>query len=149
MIGLNPKWFCTNENGEPTFTALETINKNIQEVKEALKSKLRVLVGHNLFNDLIFLYRTFVGTLPHEVSEFSHLIHELFPQVYDTKYMATQEGSSTQSNSSLRDIRDGLQLQQKPIIVLAEGHVAYGAIAARIRDHEAGYDSEFPNTTYS
>jgi poly(A)-specific ribonuclease len=139
LSGLDPKWFRINENGEPAFTDLEAIKQTIQEVKKTLENKSQVLVGHNLFNDLIFIYRTFVGTLPDEVTEFNQRIHQLFPQIFDTKYMATAAGSSMQSNSSLRDICDEVKTLTKPFIVLAERHMAY---AARHRDHEAGYDSE-------
>jgi poly(A)-specific ribonuclease len=139
LNALDPKWFRVNESGEPDFTDLEEIKRNIQEVKGTLEKKPLVLVGHNLFNDLIFIYRTFVGTLPDDVTEFNQRIHQLFPQVFDTKYMATQEGSSTQSNSSLREVCDELEARTQPFIVLAERHMSY---AARHRDHEAGYDSE-------
>lgn len=38
-----------------------------------------VLVGHNLFMDLLHLYNCFIGKLPEKVEEFADLIHTSFP----------------------------------------------------------------------
>jgi poly(A)-specific ribonuclease len=118
---------------------MEALKNTIQSLLKALKSKPRVLVGHNLFIDLIFIYQTFVGTLPDKVTEFNKRIHELFPKVFDTKYLATQAGSSMRTKSGLKDLCDDLKTRQNPFIALAERHVAYGV---QSREHEAGYDSK-------
>jgi len=120
---------------------MEALKKTIQSLLKALKSKPCILVGHNLFTDLIFIYKTFVGTLPDKVTEFNKRIHELFPKVFDTKYLATQAGSSMRTKSSLKDLCDDLKTRHNPFIALAEGHISYGI---RSREHEAGYDSESP-----
>lgn len=119
---------------------MEVTKKIIQELQIALKSKSRILVGHNLFVDLIFIYKTFVGALPDHVTDFNRRIHELFPQVFDTKFLATREGGSMQSKSSLKDLCDELKARPKPFVTLADGHAAYGAHG---KEHEAGYDSAF------
>jgi poly(A)-specific ribonuclease len=120
---------------------MEALEKTISPLLKALKIKTRVLVGHNLFTDLIFIYQTFVGTLPDQVTEFNKRIHELFPQVFDTKYLATQAGSSMRTKSGLKDLCEELKTRHTPFIALAERHVAYGI---RSREHEAGYDSKPP-----
>jgi len=127
-----------DEKNEPVFTDLEALKKNIQSLQKTLKTKAIILVGHNLFIDLIFIYKTFIGTLPDQVTEFNKCIHELFPRVFDTKYLATQAGSSMRTKSSLKDLCDELKDRHNPFIALAERHVAYGP---RSREHEAGYDS--------
>lgn len=115
------------------------LKKMIESLQKALKNKKQILVGHNMFTDLIFIYRTFVGTLPDQVTEFNKCIHKLFPKVFDTKYLATQAGSSMRTKSSLKDLCDELKNRHNPFIALAESHVFYGA---RSREHEAGYDSK-------
>lgn len=141
LSGLDPKWFRVNENNEPVFSDLGAIKKTIKELQEALKKKSHILVGHNLFIDLIFIYQTFFGTLPDQVTDFNKCVHELFPKVFDTKYLATQAGSSMRTKSGLKDLCDELKDRHNPFIVLAERHVAYGP---QSREHEAGYDSKPP-----
>lgn len=133
-----------DERNEPVFTDMEALKKTIQLLQKALKIKPQIIVGHNLFIDLIFIYQTFVGTLPDQVTEFNKRIHELFPKVFDTKYLATQTGSSMRTKSGLKDLCDELKNRHNPFVALAEAHVAYGP---RSREHEAGYDSK-PLTCY-
>lgn len=72
------------------LSVMQNVNLNAYDLRdrydrafERLKSRQPVLVGHNMFTDIVYLYRTFVGELP--VSTFrsmsadlqigSHLIH--------------------------------------------------------------------------
>jgi poly(A)-specific ribonuclease len=48
----------------------------------------KVLVGHNCFLDLMFIYSQFIDVLPQTHQVFIQKVHELFPQIYDTKLMA-------------------------------------------------------------
>ncbi len=130
-----------NESGQPAFVDVDVIKK---EILKLLKNKTHILVGHNLFGDLIFLYKTFFGNLPVTVMEFTNCISSLFPTVLDTKYMATHDGDAMQPNQSLKDLHDE-STGQRPTIVLDESHLGYGG---RSREHEAGYDSAHPYAVY-
>jgi len=46
------------------------------------------LVGHNMFLDLMYLYELFHRDLPMDCSEWQVELHKLYPQIYDTKYLA-------------------------------------------------------------
>jgi poly(A)-specific ribonuclease len=138
LTALNPKWFCVTESGDPAFTDVESVKKELQELKGNLKKRSHVLVGHNLFTDLIFIYKTFIGPLPDTVTGFNNCIHALFPQVIDTKYLATHEGGSMHTKSTLKDLCDELKDRAMPFMVLAEKHTDYGV---KGKEHEAGYDS--------
>ncbi|OJD16165.1 hypothetical protein AJ78_03654 [Emergomyces pasteurianus Ep9510] len=109
---------------------------------EALQSKLRsrrpVLIGHNLFTDLINFYKCFIGDLPERVEDFREAVHALFPLVIDTKYMATHNCSSLMASSSLIEINDSLAQRKTPKILLDPGHDKY---LEEKPLHEAGYDS--------
>ena len=83
-------------------------------IKKKLKDKQTVLVGHNLFADLVNFYRCFLGALPERVEDFQRAIHELFPLVIDTKYMATRGQGSWEATSSLMNINDALAQCEKP-----------------------------------
>ena len=139
LSSIDPKWFSVAESGQAAFIDLGSKSKEVEEIREALKDKIITLVGHNLFTDLIFIYKTFIGKLPDKVTDFNECIHALFPQVIDTKYLATQADGSSQTRSGLKDLCDELKTQKKPFIALAEGHIEYGKGG---KEHEAGYDSK-------
>jgi poly(A)-specific ribonuclease len=138
LKSIDPKWFCIDENGDPAFIDIEAKNKEVHEIQKSLKEKTHVIVGHNLFTDLAFLYKIFVGGLPDDVCEFQHQIHHIFPHVIDTKYMFTYDNGSMHSNDRLADIYGSLKLQTVPFIVLGEKHSSYSCLG---KEHEAGYDS--------
>ncbi|KAH7061386.1 ribonuclease H-like domain-containing protein [Macrophomina phaseolina] len=104
----------------------------------ALQRRRPALVGHNLFTDIIYLYRTFIGPLPPTLEEFRVLIHQHFPLVVDTKYMATHNCGDINPKSSLEEIHNKLRAQAKPLIVTHAAHSKYH-VAEPL--HEAGYDS--------
>ena len=53
-----------------------------------LIEKTSMLVGHNLFIDLIYLFACFFGQLPDRVEEFQARVAVIFPLIVDTKYVA-------------------------------------------------------------
>ena len=77
--------------------------------KTRLQGRRPVIVGHNLFTDLIYFYRCFFGPLPDHVEDFQAKIHELFPVLMDTKYMATHKCGSINPVSSLTEISNCLR----------------------------------------
>jgi len=142
LSAIDPLWFYTHhgteEKPEVTMSVLEA---ELKDVIETLQSKKHVIVGHNLFTDLGFLYKTFVGKLPEEVTKFQKNVHQLFPIVIDTKYLATHGADSMNPRSNLKEILLPFQKIHKPLILLDEGHNAYGALVGK--NHEAGYDSSY------
>jgi len=103
-----------------------------------LNRKRPVLVGHNMFTDIVYLYRTFVGPLPNTLAEFNASLHELLPKIVDTKYLATHAEGDLNASPTLEEIAKSLQHQPLPNIVTHEDHDKYNEIEAF---HEAGYDS--------
>lgn len=89
------------------------------ELRNTLKEKRTVLVGHNLFLDLIYFYTLFFGPLPDRVEGFQKIIAQLFPLVIDTKYLADKiNDNSPLYNSSLQDIDRELSKLPVPMIGL-------------------------------
>lgn len=112
ISGLDP-WCFTSVINEPTGVDDEKIvTEYFDHMQAKLKSRRPVLAGHNLLVDLVYLYRTFIGELPDRVEEFQQAIHELFPLVVDTKYMATHKCWSSKTASSLDEV-DKVLLQRK------------------------------------
>ena len=87
------------------------------ELCQTLKEKQTVLVGHNLFLDLIYFYTLFFGPLPDRVEGFQTIIAQLFPLVFDTKYLADKINDNSPSyKSSLQEIDQELSKLPVPII---------------------------------
>lgn len=87
------------------------------ELCEKLGQKRTVLVGHNLFLDLIYFYTFFFGKLPDRVEGFQKTIAQLFPLVIDTKYLADKiNNNSPLYKSSLQEIDQELSKLPVPII---------------------------------
>ena len=87
------------------------------ELCRILKETRTVLVGHNLFLDLIYFYAFFFGPLPDRVEDFQQTIAQLFPLVFDTKYLADKiNDNSPLYNSSLQEIDQELSKLPVPII---------------------------------
>ncbi|KAJ8107974.1 hypothetical protein OPT61_g8498 [Boeremia exigua] len=103
-----------------------------------LKKKRPVLVGHNMFTDIVYLYRTFVGPLPDTLADFNASLHELYPKIVDTKFLATHAEGDLNASPTLEDIAKSVQEQPLPIITTHENHGKYNETEAF---HEAGFDS--------
>ena len=60
----------------------------IRLVFDELVAAKKPLIGHNLFFDLLFLLKWVCGPLPESFTELKELLGELFPTIYDAKYVA-------------------------------------------------------------
>ncbi|KAL9131108.1 MAG: hypothetical protein Q9217_000870 [Psora testacea] len=125
---LKPQSFPINED-YPT----ECLNYLLSRVKRT------ILVGHNLFLDLIYLYACFFGPLPDQLEEFQAIIGTLFPMIIDTKYLADIiNQNSPRYRSSLEDIDEELSKIPSPAIELPPEYSKYASSSPM---HEAGFDS--------
>lgn len=137
LSGIESQWFTKHLD----MTEAKAIEEGFQKIVKTLKDKKHIVVGHNLFFDLGFLYKTFIGILPNNVKHFQEDINELFPFIIDTKYLATQGPGTQNPRSGLKDLLEPFRKLHIPLIVLHEDHISYGAGYGR--DHEAGYDSNY------
>jgi poly(A)-specific ribonuclease len=142
LSGIEPKWFC-DESSETYSKDLEKVTRELAQVTHTLRTKTHAIVGHNLFTDLGFIYNTFMGPLPRSVRQFQDDIHEQFPIVIDTKFLATHGADPMNPRAGLKDLLTPFKKSHVPLIVLEEKHTAYGAALGK--DHEAGFDSLSPN----
>ncbi|EFE42803.1 CAF1 family ribonuclease, putative [Trichophyton verrucosum HKI 0517] len=146
------------------FTAAEgsKLTKESEALREKLRSGPPVLVGHNLFTDLVNFYKCFIGDLPSRVEDFQQAINELFPLVIDTKYMATTGGVLRDASSALSTLMENLGSRVVPkfgilfhsmhLLLLSprkltfcangiETHPDHSSYTVSTPMHEAGYDS--------
>ncbi|KAI1007377.1 hypothetical protein K3495_g842 [Podosphaera aphanis] len=138
LSSIDPYWLCNPHDTDPE-SAPASIALKIKDLNAKLQAKEHVIVGHNILMDFAFLYKTFVGTLPDSVEDFLDKIHQLFPRIIDTKFMATHNIETMQSRSSLDEVLEPLRKIKNPIILLHEDHrPAYYDFG---KHHEAGFDS--------
>jgi poly(A)-specific ribonuclease len=65
------------------FWPCEGISKAIENIR--VRAEPLILVGHHIFEDLIYLYKSFFEGLPAHVEGFKDVIHGLFPRVVDIR----------------------------------------------------------------
>lgn len=102
--------------GTLVWVDTERVNADFKGLKDRLAGNQTVLVGHNVFLDLVYFYRCFFGKLPDTVVDFQKQIHELFPLVIDTKYMATYMKDALFARSSLENLDEALSKRVQPFI---------------------------------
>jgi poly(A)-specific ribonuclease len=136
---LEAEWLLSDEgmDTEARAKGVERMQEDIAKWQRKLRAASPVLVGHNLFFDLCFMYQTFVGDLPEESDAFRARIHQLFPRIVDTKYMATRIEHSMMPDMSLAELYYSLALKRKPAISSVPNFFRRKGSA-----HQAGYDSE-------
>lgn len=157
LDNINPIMFAKGIEGKPVWIDLRELKRAHEEVKGNLREKRAVLVGHNLFMDLVNFYKCFLGPLPDKVEDFQAIIHQLFPLVIDTKYMATHNSSDINARSGLEELDADFHKMPIPIIgklrlglaiwrfltdePCSELHPEHPNYLDMVHAHEAGYDS--------
>ncbi|KAH8702918.1 ribonuclease H-like domain-containing protein [Phaeosphaeriaceae sp. PMI808] len=135
---VDPIDMVQRTNGAVFSGSIEDMRDQSERATERLRTRQPVLVGHNMFTDIVYLYRTFIGELPDTLQGFSDAIHELFPKIIDTKYLATHAEGDLNASPTLQEIAKGLSRQPLPRIATHADHSKYQNKEAF---HEAGYDS--------
>lgn len=96
-------------NLQPRLPGSKEPKEQYGRLVDRLRAKKTILVGHNVFIDLIYFYACFFGKLPDTVKDFARRMHELFPCIIDTKYLATYGNENPGvSKSSLEELNDQL-----------------------------------------
>lgn len=124
--------------GEPVFVDMDDYRAKWNRAQALLRNNPRVIVGHNCFLDMVYIYRTFIGELPKTVEEFQQKLNNQWPVVVDTKYMSTHNCGDISPVSSLEQIAEQLSELETPVVRTHSQHNKYDDRAAF---HEAGFDS--------
>ncbi|XP_073983043.1 pre-piRNA 3'-exonuclease trimmer-like isoform X3 [Rhodnius prolixus] len=118
------------------------------EVFKLLMKSKKPLVGHNLLYDLLIMYHQFYQDLPPSYNSFKSTLHEMFPEIYDTKLMAFEIQKLLNKvllyDTSLGNLYALLQdeggIIYQPFINLVSGNYVKDELQ---RLHDAGWDSYF------
>ncbi|KAF2477352.1 CAF1-domain-containing protein [Lindgomyces ingoldianus] len=135
---FDPYFFAKNASGLVIAADIDNIRERFRRATTRLKDHQPVLVGHNMFTDLVNFYHCFFGPLPDTLQEFRELVHQLFPKIVDTKYLATFGCGDINPSASLEDVANELKEQSLPNITIHGDHSKYTDNETL---HEAGYDS--------
>ncbi|KAI0460419.1 CAF1-domain-containing protein [Xylaria acuta] len=131
-----------NSNNRPGFGYAP----DMSQVEAILKARSPIIVGHNLFHDLAFIYRTFFGHLPENLDEFLSTIHKLFPRIIDTKYMFLKSQAhqgQVATNRSLSELYSMYGTRQLPFIRSTDNFIEKSE-----NFHHAGQDSALTMTLF-
>jgi hypothetical protein len=106
-------------------------------VFEAICDSEKRIVGHNLCYDLLFLFNSFVGSLPGTLGEFKAKLHARLPHIWDTKLLAT--ASERFPETALKPLYDATRKMDDAV----EFHFALRFDKYDFEDkcHEAAYDA--------
>lgn len=104
------------------------------------------VIGHNMSLDLFMLYKTFVGPLPERYDRFKTGILELFPEVYDTKYLTVIMKSVTEKGilvgNALSSLYDYFHAGRGANVVFKMPLIEYRSSSPLAeRYHDSGFDS--------
>ena len=118
LSGIDPLTFTKKMDEDATSVTvdLDKAERDFAKLCAKLKSKKTILVGHNVFVDLVNFYHCFFGDLPDKVDDFQSIINLLFPLVIDTKYLATYNNSASNAKSGLDDLDHELSKDPVPVI---------------------------------
>lgn len=102
----------------------------------------KLLVGHNIYQDLFYLIRQFFQPLPEDYQGFKSLVHEIFPNILDTKFLCTHDQLSPLINSSvLGDVLRDVRKEEFCLPNFLPAGEEFGYSLDDDKAHEAGYDS--------
>ncbi|ORY05144.1 ribonuclease H-like domain-containing protein [Clohesyomyces aquaticus] len=135
---FDPYFFTKDISGMVVAVELDSMKNKFNRAATRLKDHQPVLVGHNMFTDLVNVYQCFIGPLPATLEEFNEELHKLFPKIVDTKYLATYGCGDINPSASLEEVAEELKTQPLPAITIHGNHSKY---TDREALHEAGYDS--------
>jgi poly(A)-specific ribonuclease len=114
----------------------QTAEEYIISLQEKVRKRNKVLVGHNCFGDLVYLYACFIGPLPERVEDFAAEINMLCPAIVDTKHLASF--TNRYGDTSLATVEQETQEYDVPQIIMPSEYDRYAHHATY---HEAGFDA--------
>ncbi|KAF2834403.1 CAF1-domain-containing protein [Patellaria atrata CBS 101060] len=126
------------DTGHDRCVDLDELRSRFNYARENLKNRRPVLVGHNMFTDMVYFYKCFIGALPPTLRDFEIALNESFPKIVDTKYLSTHMSGHLNSTFTLEQLEKDLREQETPLYRVHPKFTKYteGGFA-----HEAGYDS--------
>ncbi|KAK3692921.1 ribonuclease H-like domain-containing protein [Podospora appendiculata] len=106
----------------------------LKSLEQKIKKSRPIIIGHNQFYDLCFIYERFIGSLPPDITGFRKELRRLFPRLVDTKHLAySQHSRGDDGRRPLDELFKVRKDRQIPIFVQDTSQHSEA--------HQAGYDS--------
>ena len=131
LLPALPSTVSASEGEKPIKAFLGDLNSK-------LRSRRKVLVGHNCMTDIMFLHKMAIGDLPEKLEDFKDKIHDMFPAIIDTKFLSSCF-SEKHGRLDLGSVAQELELEEGGPELYTSGEFDRYADGAWL--HEAGYDS--------
>jgi poly(A)-specific ribonuclease len=110
-------------------------------LKEISQSK-KLIVGHNCLMDLMYVTSQCFTSLPHSYEEFKKLIHQIFPNIIDTKFIASSEKfKEIFKTTVLNHVYDRIQSAPFENVEFEWENIFQTYHLDNPKEHEAGFDS--------
>lgn len=103
-----------------------------------LSQSKKLIVGHNMLTDTMQILRQFFSPLPENYDDFKSMTNSLFPNILDTKYMASLSPLKELINNTTLGDMDKI-LDKEPFPKLTLENCEYSTKNEKL--HEAGYDA--------
>ncbi|XP_055874675.1 poly(A)-specific ribonuclease PARN-like isoform X1 [Biomphalaria glabrata] len=134
--------------------ALEKMELDLEvgfsKVIRAITKSGKLVVGHNMFLDVVHIINQFHSSLPEELEGFKLLVKTVLPRLVDTKLMAStppiQEHIKYSSLDELRQTLRGSPFTPAEVVT-ADGFNLYDDGGGS--SHEAGYDAFVTGTCFA
>lgn len=138
---------CESNNNKLEYQEnyLKSLN-GFSRIFDILTASKKPLIGHNLFLDLLTMYHQFYEDLPGSYKSFKKNLNGLFPNIYDTKFIAFElnrlknKDSSSTSLGSLFDRYQDKENVFHPPHIIFEPKGIYKSVDEQ-HPHDAGWDS--------
>ncbi|KAK0623185.1 ribonuclease H-like domain-containing protein [Immersiella caudata] len=131
--------FCDPDASELT---LDRAQGRLKVAETRLKNEPPFIVGHSSLFDLCFLYETFIGRLPDDITSFTEDIHSLFPRLVDTEHLTSAQGTGDRNLLKLYQL---YKREQFPRIFPKTNDSCYRNHQPA---HQAGFDSFMTMTVF-
>ncbi|XP_039448389.1 poly(A)-specific ribonuclease PARN-like isoform X1 [Culex pipiens pallens] len=111
-------------------------------VLQELSKTRKLIVGHNMLLDLMFVIRQFFRPLPYNFQDFKKTVRELFPLLLDTKYLCTNAELKVHVFSSvLGHVFEAVRKEPFKLPEVKSGSEEHSYSMDQEKQHEAGYDA--------
>ncbi|KAG4073427.1 hypothetical protein HA402_000651 [Bradysia odoriphaga] len=130
---------------------MEEIDKERKQMEDAigfhnfinfLSQTKKLIVGHNMLLDVIYVMKQFVGPVSNKFQDFKTKTHKTFPNLLDTKFMCTDDTIKPYINSSvLARLLDATSVEPFARPKFEAEAEKYSYSLDKPKEHEAGYDA--------
>ncbi|CAD8123894.1 unnamed protein product [Paramecium sonneborni] len=139
---------------------LETKKQNVEEVNEfagvrvlldQISQQKTPLILHNGLMDIMHVYDKFFETLPDSRTEFIIKVNQMFPEIYDTKFLINQSYSVYNKVGQFSELKNSfINLQNlEPNVVFGDECQEYNNLDEnQAFEHEAGFDSYMAGSVF-